>query len=76
MYTSLQALERTRGKQTTYNPWNQKFISHELRSPLHGILRRSQLVHDMQLNSLQRGVLPTIESCGQTLLTITSSIIF
>lgn len=45
-------------------------ISHELRSPLHGILRSSELLRDMPLNSMQLEMVHTIESCGQTLLDI------
>ncbi|KAI9927481.1 hypothetical protein MW887_003096 [Aspergillus wentii] len=45
-------------------------ISHELRSPLHGILGNSQLLYDTQMNSMQLELTNTIESCGQTLLDV------
>lgn len=43
-------------------------ISHELRSPLHGILGTSDILSDTALNTLQQGMVHTIESCGRTLL--------
>ncbi|KAL4861271.1 hypothetical protein BDV12DRAFT_71190 [Aspergillus spectabilis] len=43
-------------------------ISHELRSPLHGILGTADIVSDTALNALQQGMIHTIESCGRTLL--------
>ncbi|KAL4880549.1 hypothetical protein BJY04DRAFT_191015 [Aspergillus karnatakaensis] len=43
-------------------------ISHELRSPLHGILGTADIVSDTAMNALQQGMLHTIESCGRTLL--------
>ncbi|KAJ5139329.1 uncharacterized protein N7515_004177 [Penicillium bovifimosum] len=43
-------------------------ISHELRSPLHGILGTSDLLGDTFMNALQQGMVHTIESCGRTLL--------
>ncbi|KAL5344146.1 hypothetical protein BJX70DRAFT_352660 [Aspergillus crustosus] len=43
-------------------------ISHELRSPLHGILGTADIISDTALNALQQGMLHTIESCGRTLL--------
>ncbi|KAF3907021.1 hypothetical protein AA313_de0206862 [Arthrobotrys entomopaga] len=43
-------------------------ISHELRSPLHGILASAELLDDTKLNFLQRDFLAAIESCGRTLL--------
>ncbi|KAJ5162029.1 hypothetical protein N7492_007421 [Penicillium capsulatum] len=45
-------------------------ISHELRSPLHGILGSSELLRDIPLNTTQRDMIQTMESCGQTLLDI------
>ena len=45
-------------------------ISHELRSPLHGILGSSELLRDAPLNLMQRDMIQTMESCGQTLLDI------
>ncbi|KAK6539878.1 hypothetical protein TWF694_008715 [Orbilia ellipsospora] len=43
-------------------------ISHELRSPLHGILASAELLDDTKLDPLQRDFLTAIESCGRTLL--------
>ncbi|KAL5337425.1 hypothetical protein BJX70DRAFT_369861 [Aspergillus crustosus] len=43
-------------------------ISHELRSPLHGILGTSEILRDTSMNALQTGLVHTIESCGRTLL--------
>ncbi|RPB03943.1 hypothetical protein L873DRAFT_1786566 [Choiromyces venosus 120613-1] len=43
-------------------------ISHELRSPLHGILAGTELLFDTVVNAQQRELLGTIENCGRTLL--------
>ncbi|KAJ5640285.1 uncharacterized protein N7484_008147 [Penicillium longicatenatum] len=43
-------------------------ISHELRSPLHGILGTANILCDTAMNALQQGMVHTIESCGRTLL--------
>ncbi|OJJ40033.1 hypothetical protein ASPWEDRAFT_33369 [Aspergillus wentii DTO 134E9] len=43
-------------------------ISHELRSPLHGIFGTSELLNDTTLDALQQGMVHTIESCALTLL--------
>lgn len=43
-------------------------ISHELRSPLHGILGTSEILRDTAMSALQHGLVHTIESCGRTLL--------
>lgn len=43
-------------------------ISHELRSPLHGILGMSDLLKDTQVDSQQCSHIQTIETCGKTLL--------
>ncbi|RDW93618.1 uncharacterized protein DSM5745_00940 [Aspergillus mulundensis] len=43
-------------------------ISHELRSPLHGILGTADILSDTAMNALQYGMVHTIESCGRTLL--------
>ncbi|KAK4450582.1 hypothetical protein QBC34DRAFT_402902 [Podospora aff. communis PSN243] len=43
-------------------------ISHELRSPLHGILASAELLHDTTVDLFQRGMIDTIERCGRTLL--------
>lgn len=43
-------------------------ISHELRSPLHGILASAEFLSEEELNSFQKGLVETIDSCGRTLL--------
>ncbi|CAA9962734.1 hypothetical protein PTNB73_03635 [Pyrenophora teres f. teres] len=43
-------------------------ISHELRSPLHGILGMTDLLKDSALDNQQTSHLATIETCGKTLL--------
>ncbi|KAK0620993.1 hypothetical protein B0T14DRAFT_482159 [Immersiella caudata] len=43
-------------------------ISHELRSPLHGILASAEILHDTTVDLFQRGMIDTIERCGRTLL--------
>ncbi|RAL17396.1 hybrid sensor histidine kinase/response regulator [Aspergillus homomorphus CBS 101889] len=43
-------------------------ISHELRSPLHGIMAAGEFLHDTRLNDFQRSLLDTISKCGRTLL--------
>ncbi|KAJ5976431.1 CheY-like superfamily [Penicillium waksmanii] len=43
-------------------------ISHELRSPLHGILAAAEFMADTSLNDFQSSVLETINACGRTLL--------
>lgn len=42
-------------------------LSHELRSPLHGVVLGVELLHDTQLDVFQGDVLHTIETCGRTL---------
>ncbi|KAF2465587.1 uncharacterized protein BDR25DRAFT_85303 [Lindgomyces ingoldianus] len=43
-------------------------ISHELRSPLHGILGSCELLRDTYLDTFQLSTAQTIETCGKTLL--------
>lgn len=43
-------------------------ISHELRSPLHGLVGAVELLRHTDLNALQDGILQTIEASGRTLL--------
>lgn len=43
-------------------------ISHELRSPLHGILAAAEFLQGMPLDEFQGSLLETIDSCGRTLL--------
>lgn len=43
-------------------------ISHELRSPLHGILGTLEFIKDTPLDAFQTSMLNSLNSCGQTLL--------
>jgi signal transduction histidine kinase len=43
-------------------------ISHELRSPLHGILGMTDLLKDSSIDIQQTSHVATIETCGKTLL--------
>ncbi|OHE92477.1 hsp90-like protein [Colletotrichum orchidophilum] len=43
-------------------------LSHELRSPLHGIILGAELLHDTTLDAFQGETLVSIENCGRTLL--------
>lgn len=43
-------------------------ISHELRSPLHGILASVELLQETKMMDIQEDMINTIESCGKTLL--------
>ncbi|KAF2735301.1 hypothetical protein EJ04DRAFT_216496 [Polyplosphaeria fusca] len=43
-------------------------ISHETRSPLHGILGSAELLRDTRLDANQHNLMQTIETCGKTLL--------
>lgn len=50
-------------------------ISHELRSPLHGILASAEFLGEESLTGFEKGLVETIDSCGRTLLdTIVSSL--
>jgi hypothetical protein len=43
-------------------------ISHELRSPLHGILASAEFLGDEVESTFEKGMVETISSCGRTLL--------
>lgn len=43
-------------------------ISHELRSPLHGILGAAEFLSGTHLNEFQDSLLETVNACGRTLL--------
>ncbi|KAM0276619.1 hypothetical protein ACHAQH_006576 [Verticillium albo-atrum] len=43
-------------------------LSHELRSPLHGVILAAELLHDTGLTVFQGNILHTIETCGRTLV--------
>ena len=50
-------------------------ISHELRSPLHGILASAEFISDTRLDTLQRTFVDTIDSCGRTLLEVINHVL-
>lgn len=43
-------------------------ISHELRSPLHGVLASTEFLSETSCDAYQQGLVNTIDSCGRTLL--------
>jgi len=43
-------------------------ISHELRSPLHGILAAAEFLNSTKLDEFQESLLETVNACGRTLL--------
>ena len=43
-------------------------VSHELRSPLHGILASVEFLADTTLDGFQRNLIDTVDICGRTLL--------
>lgn len=43
-------------------------ISHEMRSPLHGLLASVEFLSETDLSGFQRSLISTIDSCGRTLL--------
>lgn len=43
-------------------------ISHELRSPLHGVLASAEFLADTTLDAFQRSFVDTVETCGRMLL--------
>ncbi|ORY60866.1 uncharacterized protein BCR38DRAFT_496783 [Pseudomassariella vexata] len=45
-------------------------LSHELRSPLHGIVAAVELLHDTEIDAFQGDVIHSMESCGRTLLDV------
>lgn len=45
-------------------------LSHELRSPLHGIVAAVELLHDTVLSTFQASLLRSMDSCSRTLLDV------
>lgn len=45
-------------------------LSHEIRSPLHGIVAAVELLQDTELDAFQGDLLQTMDSCGRTLLDV------
>jgi signal transduction histidine kinase/CheY-like chemotaxis protein len=50
-------------------------MSHELRSPLHGILASTELLYGTPLSAIQTDLCDTVDICGQTLLDTLSQIL-
>ena len=50
-------------------------ISHELRSPLHGILASAEFLVETANTSFQRNLIRTVDSCGRTLLDTVNHIV-
>ncbi|KAL4937720.1 hypothetical protein BDV06DRAFT_202314 [Aspergillus oleicola] len=50
-------------------------ISHELRSPLHGILGSTELLGDSSLSPTQTALVNTVEHCGRSLLDIINNML-
>jgi hypothetical protein len=51
-------------------------ISHELRSPLHGILASAEFLSEEVTGPFTKGLVETIDSCGRTLLDTIVSLLF
>lgn len=50
-------------------------ISHELRSPLHGILGGVEFVQNTELDAFQKAMVHSIELCGRTLLDVINHVL-
>ncbi|KXJ93327.1 hypothetical protein Micbo1qcDRAFT_161326 [Microdochium bolleyi] len=50
-------------------------LSHELRSPLHGVLAAVDLLRGETLNAFQADLLHSLESCGRTLLDVVNHLL-
>ncbi|EXJ60232.1 hypothetical protein A1O7_04384 [Cladophialophora yegresii CBS 114405] len=59
----LDSLDESRAKDSFVSS-----VSHELRSPLHGILGATNFLYDSSMGRFQREMVDTITSCGRTLL--------
>ena len=50
-------------------------ISHELRSPLHGVLAACEFLSETELNNYQKSLIETQISCGKTLLQVIEQVL-
>jgi signal transduction histidine kinase/CheY-like chemotaxis protein len=50
-------------------------MSHEIRTPLNGVIGMISLLRDTSLSSEQIGYIQTVESCGESLLTILDDVL-
>jgi signal transduction histidine kinase len=50
-------------------------ISHELRSPLHGVLASIEILHNTALDSFQESMVTAIDMCGKTLLDVINHVL-
>lgn len=60
---SLEALQSDKAKSDMLGS-----LSHELRSPLHGVLSSTELLNDTSLTAFQENIIHTMQSCCRTLL--------
>lgn len=70
-FSSIVMAEVHRGRESNINRSKTDLLgslSHELRSPLHGIVLGAELLQDTELDIFQKDVLNSIESCCRTLV--------
>lgn len=72
------SIELTRMAMSSANKYKEDFIgsiSHELRSPLHGILASCDFLRETRVSSMQASLLDTVNSCARTLLDTISMVL-